>query len=110
MTTWNRVQGDVDDSIVVTLNGIADLSAVDTLEAHVWRGDTRETLDAEIADSAARTVLVHLGDETGWLATAEPGYWRFEVQATFGIGTVLTWPADEPDRIYVRAQGDDTGS
>lgn len=110
MTVWNRVQGDIDDTIVVTLNGIDNLAGVDTVEGHVWRGTTTETLDAAVADSAARTVTVQLGDADGWLATATAGYWRFEVQATFGDGTVLTWPADAADRIYVRAQGDEPAS
>jgi hypothetical protein len=107
MTTWNRVQGDVGDTIVVTLNGVADLAAVTAVEAHVWRGATVATLTAAVTDADELEVTVELGDDEGWLATAAAGAWRFETQATFADGSILTWPSSGTDHIKVRAQGDE---
>lgn len=106
MTTWRRVQGDVDRTLTVTLGQIADLSAVSTIEAHVWRGSTYETLTAVVLDADDCTVTVDLGDDDGWLSDAAPGTWALEVEATFADGSVATWPEEKPDKIIVRAQGD----
>lgn len=107
MTRWNRVQGDVGDTIVVTLDGVANLDGVDTVEGHVWRQNVAAvTLDAAVTDSATRRVTVELGDADGWLSDAAPGEWLFETVATYLDGSVLTWPQGTPDRIAVRAQGD----
>jgi hypothetical protein len=106
MTSWNRVQGDIGDTVVVTLGGVADLTAVDTIVAHIKRGDTIEELDATVTSAVNRTVTVELGAADGWLATAAPGRWRIEYQATFLDGSVLTWPDDQPDTIIVRADQD----
>jgi hypothetical protein len=108
MSRWERVQGDVDDTITVTLGGIADLDDVTAVEAHVWTTSERETLSAAVADSAARTILVQLGDANGWLASATAATWLAEWQLTFADGSVKTWPAGKPDEIKVRADGDPT--
>jgi hypothetical protein len=107
MTTWQRVAGDVGDTITVTLGGIANLDAVSAAEAHVWQdGGTATVLDAEVADAEACTVTVHLGGTGEWLPTATPGRYRLEHQLTFLDGSVLTWPQMRPDEIVVRSQGD----
>jgi hypothetical protein len=106
MTTWNKVQGDVDDIITVTLGGIVDLNDVASLEAHVWRRQSSATtLPATVADATARTIVVNLGSADGWLATATPHDWMIEYELTFADGSVLTWPDEKPDTIKVRAQG-----
>lgn len=107
MTTLKTaVTGDVGDYRLVTLAGVDNLDAVTAIEAHVWKSDTAPTtLAASVDDSAERRIRVELGSAGGWLATATPGSWKIEYQLTFG-STVLTWPADGPDRILVRAEGD----
>lgn len=104
MTAFRKVQGDVNDSIIVVLDGVADLASATSVEAHVWRDDTAPTtLAASVVDPAARTVKIQLGGVSGWLATAEPEIWFIEEQVTFSDGTVLTWPAGQPDVLVVRA-------
>ena len=103
MTSWKRVQGDVNDTVTVTLDGVATLNAVTAVAAHVWRPSVPPvTLTAAVTNAATRLVTVQLGT---WLATAVPDNWYLEVQATFADGSVLTWPAGTPDKILVRAQG-----
>jgi hypothetical protein len=80
MTAWRKVQGDVDDTITVVLNGVEDLTTVTSVVAHVWHGQA-----TPINLSAAVTV------------------WFLELQVTFGNGAVLTWPSGRPDTISVRA-------
>lgn len=107
MTTWQKVAGDVGDTITVTLGGITNLDAVQTLEAHVWvDGSDAVVLAAAVADSTASTITVDLGDATGWLATAGYGRWNAEYELTFLDGSKLTWPQMRPDTIVVRGQGD----
>jgi hypothetical protein len=106
---WKRVAGDVDDTIVPQLGGIVNLDAVASVEAHVWTSATRVNLSAAVTDSAARTITVELGDETGWLATQAPVVatkWQVEYELTFLDGSVKTWPEGSPDLIEVRPQGD----
>lgn len=100
------VAGDVNDVRVVTLDGIDDLAAVTSIEAHVWNLRTEPvTLAATVTDAVARQVTVQLGAGGGWLPTAAPGEYFIEIEATFGT-TVLTWPSGKPDKLIVRAQGD----
>lgn len=109
MTLWKRVAGDVDDTIVAQLGGIDNLDTVASVEAHVWTLSSRANLTAAVADSAARTITVELGDETGWLATQAPivaTKWQVEYEVTFLDGSVKTWPEGPPDVIEVRPQGD----
>lgn len=98
-----RVQGDVNDTLAVMLCGVVDLSGATAVETHVWRmGLPGATLVTAITDPIARTAQVELSP---WLADAHPGLWKFEVQVTFGDGTVLTWPSCDPPELRVRAQG-----
>lgn len=107
MTTWNKVAGDAGDTITVDLGGIANLDAVATVEAHVWKqGTAPAVLDADVLDAAACTITVDLGDATGWLATAGYGRWSLEYEVTFLDGSALTWPQLGPDTIVVRSAGD----
>ena len=106
MTTWKRVQGDLKDTLTVTLDGVVDLASAVTVVAHVWRnGVAPITLTAAVTNPTTRLVTIQLGSTGGWLATAAPTTWWLEVQVTFTDGTVLTWPAGTPDMIIVRAQG-----
>lgn len=106
MTAWRKVQGDVNDTIIVVLDGVQDLSAVTGIEAHVWRNDTTPiSLTASVVNSDARTIEVDLGGASGWLLTAEPEIYFIEEQVTFSDGTVLTWPSGAPDLLIVRADG-----
>lgn len=108
MTTWNKVAGDIGDTIIVDLGGIANLTAVTDVEAHVWKqGTDPAVLDATVLDSDECTITVELGDGTGWLATATQGRWSLEYQLTFGDGSVLTWPQMKPDLLIVRSDHDE---
>lgn len=102
MTTWGRVIGDSNDTIVMELEGVSDLSGISAIEAHVWKFDVvAATLTAAVTDSANRIVTVSLGS---WIATAAAGTYSLEVQTT-AAGVVRTWPERTPDQIEVRAQG-----
>lgn len=104
MTSWRRVQGDVDDQLTVVLEGVADLNSAVSVEAHVWRdGVAPIVLAAAITDPVARVVVVDLGGAAGWLSTARPGVWFVDLEVTFGAGAQLTWPAGVPATIAVRA-------
>lgn len=100
MTTFSRVQGDVLDTVVAQLAGVADFTGA-TVEAHVWRPDVAPAdLVASVTTDGICTV--QLGS---WLTTAAAGTWYIEYQVTFGDSSQLTWPAKAPDVITVRAQG-----
>lgn len=110
MTTWRKVQGDVKDTIIAVLSGVEDLATATGAEAHAWRkGVASTTLVATITNPTTRTVSVALGGVAGWLSSAGPPAggdaldWDFEIQVTWADGTVLTWPAETPDTIIVRA-------
>lgn len=101
MTTWKRTQGDIGDTICAVLDGVVDLTAVTSIEAHVQYGsDTPVTLSAGVLDATDRTVLVQLGGVAGWLETAKRGCWSLEFEVTFGSGAQITWTGD---RICVHA-------
>jgi hypothetical protein len=87
---WDRVQGDVNDTLVARLDGVANLTGVSTIVGHVWqRGVTSVNLTATVLDATARTVTVQLSP---WLNSATPGVWKFELQATWTAGPVtVTW-------------------
>lgn len=107
MTTWNKVAGDIGDTITVTLGGIASLDAVVSVEAHIWKpGTPPEVLAAAVTDNDTCTIQVQLGDATGWLVDAAQGRWNIEYELTFGDGSELTWPQMRPDEIVVRSQYD----
>ena len=105
MTRWNKVAGDVGDTLTVALGGVDNLDDASSVEAHVWSGSTATTLTAAVDDSAARTITVQLSP---WLESATPARWSIEFEVAFSGGAVLTWPADRPDIIIVRQQGDPT--
>ncbi len=98
-----RVQGDVNDELTFVMGGVNDLTGAASIEAHVWRsGFLAATLAAAVSDPVERLVVVQLSP---WLATATPGEWYFEIEMTFGDGTVLTWPSCDPPILRVRADG-----
>lgn len=100
--SWDRVQGDINDTLVAQLDGVVDLAGVSAIVGHVWRPGTAATnLAASVLNAVDRTVTVELSP---WLATATVGAWFFEIQATSGSLTV-TWPEASPAIIRVRAQG-----
>ena len=99
MTTWNRVAGDTNDTIDVTVLGISDATGA-TWEAHVWAtGSTATTLTATA--TSASVVRVNLGS---WLTSATAGNYNLELQGTI-TGNPRTWPEGTPDQIIVRDQG-----
>lgn len=102
--TWTRVQGDENDTLVVTLNGVDSLEPVTEVVARVSQRtstDPATELTATVSDPVAREVTVQLSP---WLDTANPDVWKMEVQATFISGESLTWPASAPATITVRRQ------
>ena len=97
------VTGDEGDTRLLRLDGIADLDAATAVEAHVWNDATASvTLAGSVTDATARTVTIELGDSGGWLPTAGPDIYDFEVQVTFG-SDIWTWPNNRPATIRVRA-------
>ena len=106
MTAWNRTNGDLKDTVSVTLSGVEDLTTVTAVEAHVWaNGVAPVTLTAAVASASLRTVTVQLGGVGGWLPTAVARSYLFETQVTFADGSVITWPSKGADQLTVRAQG-----
>lgn len=101
---WKKVQGDINDTIVVRLGGVQDLTGA-TFVGETWlgNGDTVE-LDAEVTDADAREITVDLGDADGWLSDAAVGRWLIQYEGTFGDGSKITWPDGTPDVIEVRAE------
>ena len=103
MTTWRRVVGDSNDTIVVQIlagGAAVDLTAVSAIEAHVsLNGASASTLTATVTTAATGIVTVSLGS---WIATAAAGPWALEIQTT-SAGVVRTWPDGTPDTIEVRA-------
>jgi len=101
------VTGDIGDSRVLTLNGVNTLASATAVVAHVWT-DTRASvdLDGSVTDAANSEVTIELGGVGGWLPTATPDLYWFEVEVTFGSTATLTWPQDTPDTLLVREQGD----
>lgn len=99
MSTWTRVRGDVNDTVVVQLNGADNLNGVIDAKAYVRYGNRSDELAATVLDSTARTVTVDLSP---WLETAAAGQWDIEYQLTFGDGRVRTWPESRTDKIIVR--------
>lgn len=109
MTTWQRVVGDKDDTIVVGLNGIDDITGA-TIVGHVWQGTAAATnLTGTILNATADgtdapcSVTIALGGSSGWLATATAGAYRFDVKLTFTDTSTKTWPSGNPDTIVVRS-------
>lgn len=112
MTTWNRVQGDISDTLTAYLYGVNTFAGA-SVEAHVWptTGGTRVTLSAAVVDGtdtagvACGVSTVQLGAGGGWLPLATPAAYFLEHQVTFADGKIITWPAQGYDGINVRAQG-----
>lgn len=113
MSNANAVQGDVNRKRVYKLSGTLNLATVISVEAHVWKNGTIATLAATVTDPVNRLVEVNLGVNPGdWLpAIPIPGPWAFEIECTFGDGSILTWPeaaghGGSTETITVRKQGD----
>jgi hypothetical protein len=102
---FHRVQGDIGDTLVTELDGVTDFTAA-TAVANVWLvGTTPTSLAATVANAVATDgtpcgrCTVVLGS---WLTTALGNY-LLEYTVTFSNGAVLTWPADAPDMLIIRA-------
>jgi hypothetical protein len=90
-TILSAHQGDIGDTRLLHVTGIINLDAVSDVVGHVYRKRTVAVLAASVTDVEACTVTLHLGDEDGWLATADLGDWFVELQLTFLDGSELTW-------------------
>jgi len=103
VTTWRRVVGDTNDTLVLQVladGNPVDLTAVSAIEAHVaLNGASAATLTAAVTTAATGIVTVTLGS---WITTAAPGSWALEVQMT-SAGVPHSWPEGTPDTIEVRA-------
>lgn len=98
-------QGDIGDTRLVRVDGIADLAAVTTARALVSRQEDVAALEAEVDDPEERTVSILLGGTDGWLATRPAvGSWKVQLELTFASGDVLTWPNNEPLFLPVQAE------
>lgn len=107
-TSFERVQGDVNDTLVVQLEGVGDYTAA-TATAAVWTaGNAPTALNASVTNAttsegvACGRCVVALGGAGGWLSTAIGSY-LLEYQVTFSDGSKLTWPEHSPDELIVRA-------
>lgn len=124
MTNWNRVSGDVKDTIVVGLNGVPDITGC-LVEGHVWRVVSEAKVSPTDLVGAPTiliaspgilcTVTIQLGVGGGgandWLPIAVADIWFFEQELLFTDGQRLTWPARgsglrSNDTITVRSQGE----
>jgi hypothetical protein len=102
MSKWNRVQGDVNDTLTVTLAGLVDLSAATSAKGFVaLGGQTTAELSVTIPSPSGLTLLVQLSP---WLEDAVAGNWTAEWEVTFADASVLTWPDAGLDVIHVRDQ------
>lgn len=109
-TSWNRVSGDIKDTITVYLYGVATFAGC-TAQTRVRpaRGGAVQNLTAAVvngldADLEACGILtVQLGDVGGWLPTAAVGTWLADHKITFPDGSLVTWAEDDPNEIHVRA-------
>lgn len=115
-TLATAVAGDVDDVRRIALSG-GELNATDlvgaTVQAHVWPSDGSGSpvdLAGSVVDAARKIIAINLGGAAGWLATlsvpAEGQEFNIEYEITFADLRVWTWPSNEPDVLFVRAQGD----
>ena len=108
MARFQRVQGDINDTLVIQLDGVADFQLA-TATANVWLpGFEPAPLTCTLANGVDGSTpvglcTVHLGGPGEWLTTAEPGDYLIEVEVTFDDGSVLTWPEGPPDHLRVRA-------
>lgn len=92
LPTWRRVQGDVDDTIVSDLDGVADLTGVTSVTARVWRTVapvSSTALTGAIVDSPTAVVSINLST---WLLTAAPGWWNVMIKATWASSATRSWP------------------
>lgn len=103
-STWNRVTGDIKDTITAKLNGINDLLNAVSGEAHIWACDGGATVTAPVTITDAANSIVR-ADLSSWLPTAVPGPYDLEWEITFGDGSQWTWPSLGRDRINIRQQG-----
>jgi hypothetical protein len=123
MTTWNKVQGDVGDTLIARLMEASvgptedptpmDLTSVTLVEPYVvWpknKVESRVFLPGSVYTNVGAgitpvegLVLVQLSP---WLETAEVGTWwlRYRLSSS---GKKITWPDGKADRISVWAEGD----
>lgn len=103
---FRRVQGDLNDTAEVVIDGVVDLASVTEVVARVEYSQRRfnlgETLTATVTDVANRIITVQLGAASGWLSDARPGHWKMDYTFTFNDGKELTWPSGWFDYIRVR--------
>jgi hypothetical protein len=107
VTIWDRVQGDVNDTIEPILSGVVDLTEVTVVRAFVRRRGVVVELTGSVVDAVLCKIRLQLSTNT-WLQTAEPGEWLLQSQLTFLSGRIATFPSGEPDKIVVHAQNDAT--
>jgi hypothetical protein len=105
-TVWKRVQGDVDDTAVAILGGVADLAGVIAARARVTLTTADEpatpvALAASVTDPDACEVTVRLSP---WLADAELGSWELEIETDWQSGQTLTFPEGRKPMIFVVPQ------
>lgn len=105
---FERVQGDVNDTLVVQLDGVGNFTAA-TADASAWTtGGAVVALTAAVVNavdaegSPCGRCTVNLGGAGGFLSTAV-GTYLLEYTVTFSDGTKLTWPEKTPDQLVVRA-------
>lgn len=107
MTIWNRKRGDVNDSIIVELCGIANITGATPLGLARLNGVTVQLAGGvvvqavAVGDDVKCSVRVPLGGAAGWLSAAAIGEWKYETQVTFMDGSIVTWPGQGYDVINV---------
>lgn len=103
----HAVVGDVNDVRTVRLDGIGSLVGAQSVTVHVWDGDDRTAIPAEVVDAQERTVSFSLGGDGGWLASRplRRQTWQVSFWVWFNDGTRLTFPARKPMTLQVRPNG-----
>lgn len=99
MTKWNRVSGDVGDTLVAYLYNVTGIPT--TSESHVGPPGTSTTLTAATVvgvDPSGVACLVHTVQLGAWLQTltltADTAVYRLEHQVSFVDARTVTWYGD----------------
>lgn len=102
MTLYQAVAGDNRSALPAQLDGVSNLTGA-AVVAHLVNtapAGGSYTLTVTVTDATERTVLLRILSSDNIPA----GDYLLEWQATFGDGSVLTWPTGGYDRVQIRPQ------
>lgn len=112
MANWGRVQGDLNDTITVGMNGVDSLADVDFIV--VWA--TLDHTSAELVGTVLNAEGVYDDFDrrieppsisvalNPWLSEdPDEGEWELDYEVHYLNGTVKTWPESD-DRDYIKVR------